>query len=61
MLKLMSKITDVIVSGISLVLKWQTPAVPHASTKFAILKTKRNQEEVSKLETIEKKFRDISA
>lgn len=60
MLKFMSKISDVIVSGISLVLKGQNPAVPHASTKFAILKTKKNHEEISKLEEIEEKFRHIA-
>lgn len=55
----MSKISDVIVSGISLVLKGQTPAVPHASTKFAILKTQK-REDTEKLEAIEKKFREIA-
>lgn len=60
MFKFMSKISDVIVQGISLVLNWQTPAVPHASTKFAILKTQKQKDDIAKLEQIEKKLRDMS-
>jgi coproporphyrinogen III oxidase len=58
--KFMSNITDVIVAGISLVMKGKNPAVPHAQTKFAILKSKEAQDEILKFEEIEKKLRGIS-
>jgi len=54
----MSKITDVIVKGISLVMKWNTPAVPHAQTKFAIFKSDTSY--TSKFDEIEKKFNRLS-
>lgn len=59
MLKFMWKISEVIVNGISLVLKWQNPAVAHAGTKFAILKTV-GWEDIQKFEAIEKKYRNIA-
>jgi hypothetical protein len=56
----MLKLTDVIVNGISLVMKWNTPAVSHAQTKFAILKSKKWGEATKAFEVLEKKFRGLS-
>lgn len=61
MLKIMSSISQVIVNGISLVLWDNTPAVPHAQTKFAIFKSKKQKTlEKEKLEEIEKRYRKLS-
>ncbi len=50
----MRKISDVIVNGISLVLKGHVPAVQHAESSFAIFKiaNRPSKEQIRKLEEI---------
>lgn len=55
----MSKLSEVVVNGISLIMKGNVPAVVHAGTKFAILKAK-TPENMAKLEALEKKFLTLS-
>lgn len=53
----MSIISDVIVSGISLVCGKDSPAVAHASAKFAIYKKRKgcSEEQTAQLEEIQKR------
>jgi len=59
----MRTITDVIVKGISLVTKGNTPAVQHAEAKFAIFKIfskKPNATQLEKLNKIEARLTSIA-
>jgi hypothetical protein len=48
----LKNITDVLVNTVSLVTSKETPAVPKATTKFSLFKTKKKKMDVAKLKEI---------
>lgn len=62
-IKMARFISNVIVDKISLVKKWENPAVEKAETKFSIFKTfkktKINKTAIEKIEKIKEKYQKI--